>query len=56
MVVCKCGYDWVYKGRLCLASCPNCGLKVRVKPKPEPVSSNPVKPVEPAGYWNENPY
>jgi DNA-directed RNA polymerase subunit RPC12/RpoP len=26
----KCGYEWEYKGRLGLATCPNCGKKVKV--------------------------
>ena len=30
----KCGYEWEYKGRLGLATCPNCGAKAKV-PKGE---------------------
>jgi rubrerythrin len=30
----KCGYVWEYKGRLGLATCPNCGAKAKV-PKEE---------------------
>jgi ssDNA-binding Zn-finger/Zn-ribbon topoisomerase 1 len=26
----KCGYEWDYKGRLKLATCPNCGRKLAV--------------------------
>jgi ribosomal protein S27AE len=26
----KCGYEWEYKGGLLLATCPNCGRKVKV--------------------------
>ncbi|MCC6050865.1 MAG: hydrogenase maturation nickel metallochaperone HypA [Thermofilum sp.] len=30
----KCGYEWEYRGRLGLATCPNCGAKAKV-PKEE---------------------
>jgi rubrerythrin len=30
----KCGYEWEYKGKLGLATCPNCGAKAKV-PKGE---------------------
>jgi DNA-directed RNA polymerase subunit RPC12/RpoP len=26
----RCGYEWEYKGRLRLATCPSCGKKVDV--------------------------
>jgi rubrerythrin len=26
----KCGYEWEYKGKLGLATCPNCGAKAKV--------------------------
>jgi DNA-directed RNA polymerase subunit RPC12/RpoP len=30
-VVCpRCGYQWLYKGGLMRATCPNCGSKVKV--------------------------
>lgn len=31
----KCGYIWVYKGKLSLATCPNCFHKTKKKPEDE---------------------
>lgn len=28
-LVCSCGYTWRYKGKLSLATCPNCSKKVK---------------------------
>jgi len=27
----KCGYEWEYKGKLAVATCPNCLTKFKIK-------------------------
>ena len=42
----KCGYEWIYKGKLKRSSCPNCGSKVSTV-NPEETLETIVEPSEP---------
>lgn len=43
-IVCpKCKYDWNYKGKLNMASCPNCSHKFKLKSNQKKESENAKK-------------